>query len=690
MAEKKRTATVAGDALQSEKQCRARLFTHPDDTAALEVLGRLCAQSGRVAEGRSYLERALGITPQSPDLQQSAARLAMLAGDIEAAEEGFRRALELRPNFAAAAVGLGQVAQARQQWINAERHFREAARNAPDDVEVLLGLGQVRLARGDGEEAARWFMRATQLYPQHPVALTHYAGALLSHGSAQAAARPLNRALEIEPGHLPARVLLGRVELARGRPEAARVAFAAVLEQEPGEFEAQAGLGHALRALGRTAEAVAAYDAALALRPDAEELVTARSVCLLQEGQAETAVGDLRAWIAAHPRSSGPRMLLADIYDQAGRSGDAVTLWQQAANADRSDAVAHAELARRREFEGNFGAAHSAAEACAEDKRPSTLLLRARIALRGDAAARAQRELLAIDAAKLPPELALERFRLLGVVHDHNGRYAEAVLAFREAQRMSARPLPVLADADAAAPRLRSLRALEVLEAPRSPAPVLLLGLPGTRVEDVAVLLADQPGVAVRTDRFKEQLDLFGDADDPALLEALSQQEVHSLARRYRRALSRAVPAAATRVVDWLPVLDVRVLAQARRALPGLRAIRIDGDPRRAFLRWLAFGWDHLHAVEPVAAARWWRRARAHLDVAEDIIPVERLDGEALLADPARAGADAARLLGLGSLCEGHGASEQRQRKYMLAMQFALSDPGAYEAVLGEALAALD
>lgn len=691
MVDSNATATnAAADVATSEAECRARLFTHPDDASAMRRLGWLCGQSGRMDEARDLLDRALVIAPRAADLHITAAALAAQDGDVESAEQGYRQALTLDPSAASAHVGLGQIAHQRSQWQAAEQYHRAALKISPEMVNGLLGVGAARLAQGDTQQAAQWFLRAAQLYPQHPLALTQYARAMLVAGDPQAAARPVIRALEIDPDFASARQLLGHVELARGRPVQAEHAFAALLAQTPGDVDVHAGLGHALQAQQRYAEAIPHFDMALAVHGGDENLATQRAGCVLQCGQADDAVADLQAFIKANPRCEMPRVLLAQIFDQSGHADEALAFWQAACSADADDALAHTELARRHEIAGDFaGSADNAAKSAA-DKRVPSALLRARVALRGGDMVAAQRELLAMAAKNLSPEHAVERYRLLGVVHDHNHRQAEALLAFREAQRIGSTRLPELTDAATTKTLLQPVLSLDELQTPRTPAPVLLLGLPGSGVEKIAALLNDQDGVVVRYDRFGEQFDLFADPTDPRLLSPLSQSELGMLAKRYARAQQRSLPTTDALVIDWIPVFDARVLAQARRVLPGLRAICVDAPDREAaFLRWLAFGWANCHAVDPLKTAQWWHRAAEHLALVDGILPVEHVRADAVLAQPGQAGDGLAAFLDKPPLASGTYSQVLQRHIRRSSAQFDLAPASEYRSVMGEAFAAL-
>ena len=366
-------------------------------------------------------------------------------------------------------------------------------------------------------------------------------------------------------------------------------------------------------------------------------------------------------------------------------------MWQADADKDPGDALAHAELALMHESRGDFESANSVASGSVEDNRPSVRLLRARTALRKDDTAAAQRELLALKGAPLLPPLRRDRLRLLGLVHDRTKRWAEAVLAFREAQRIEAGPLPMLVAAERLRPMIKALIAEPELAHPRVAPPVLLMGLPGSGVERVAALMADQPGMAVREDRFGDQTDFFADANDMSMLTTMSQGQLGVQARRYARVQERHVGGNPACVIDWLPVFDARLLPVIKLALPGVRAIIVDAEPRAAYLRWLAFGWQkRLRMQDSTEAARWWNVARQQLDLAAEHLPVVRVDGDALLQSPDSAGKELAQFLELPEIKPGPLSAQSEQSSAGLPIRFPPGHEDNYRDVLAEAFAALD
>ncbi|HEX7112339.1 MAG TPA: hypothetical protein VF216_07835, partial [Mizugakiibacter sp.] len=295
------------------------------------------------------------------------------------------------------------------------------------------------------------------------------------------------------------------------------------------------------------------------------------------------------------------------------------------------------------------------------------------------------------EAAKLTATQRRQRLQLIGLAHDQAGRAADAVAALREAQADEAPSLPPLLTRAELEPELAPLLALPPLLQPRPVAPVLLVGVPGSGVERVAALLADQPGVRLRSERFQRQPDFLGEVDDPRLRTPLSDGELAVLARRYERALTRQGAADGRVLVDWLPHLDARLLPAIKRALPGARLLLVERAAEDALLNWLAFGWSAGYAVADVdAGAAWLKRAGEQLELAAAALPTLRVDADALLAAPAAAGGALAAFLGLDALAPGaHFAQSARSTLGGLPTAFPPGHAAAYRGALASAFAAL-
>ncbi|HEX7324026.1 MAG TPA: hypothetical protein VF292_01555, partial [Rhodanobacteraceae bacterium] len=320
-------------------------------------------------------------------------------------------------------------------------------------------------------------------------------------------------------------------------------------------------------------------------------------------------------------------------------------------------------------------------------------MLRARGALLAGNPEAAVRRLQGIDAAAFdgkPPRLRRRRQMLLGLAYDRLEQWADAVAAFAEAQLKVSAAASSLPPLDAAAcGTLQALAAAPEARESHGRAPVLLCGLPGSGAARVAALLAGQPGVFVRRDRFATTPDFVSAPFDSSLLQPLDQARLALLASRYRRAVGHTAAPDGALVIDWIPVLDARVLPALKRALPGLRLLVVRRAPDDELLNWLAFdGPASLPMGDPVEGARWLRRAAAHLALAGQLVPSLVVDADALLAaDGAMARAGLAAFLTLEAIADGPLAAPPPGG---LPTQFPAGHAQRYRAALADAFAVLN
>jgi tetratricopeptide (TPR) repeat protein len=670
---------------EAEAGYRAQLAGQPDDVDALHLLGMLRCQRGDFAEGERLLKRAIELAPNDAETELALASLRYCQGDHEAARRGFDRALTLDPNLAGAHAGIGQLAMLRGDAAEAERHFRTALR-AGEEPQALAGIGALLAARGDHDAALRHIGRAAELAPNDALIQFMLGQTFARRGTVAFAEQAFRNALRLRPdldvikpwlgsallqGGRNAEAgmiynellgapdfrnaaLVGIADVARaeGRFEDAIVAYREALEQQPGQVMPALALGWSLTRVGRFEEALAAYAACLAVNPD-ENVHGARAELLAALGRLPAAAAELKVALARNPANMRARGELALISERLGEY-------------DAADA-------------------HAGLVLSAGDE-PAMQLLQARARLRGGDAAGARATLDALGRHELAPPLAAQRWTLLGRAHDRGGEWTDAVRCFAEAQR----GLPVAMPQYADPPALLDAVLAEFAGAPWAQAPILLLGLPGSRVEEVAELLSRQAQLGVNRQRIGAQ-PLDDDLDLPDFERALgefSESERERVRGRWLASLHANGVATDRPVVEWLPRWDARLLALVHRAMPGTRIVVVERDPRDELLNWLAFGWaPGFRCDDPLVAAQWLAQARRHLHWGADAADPRRLvvSADGLLADPAGEGAALARFLGiaalegapvasrgLGGLPQAFAAGHWREYRDALAGAFAL------------------
>lgn len=684
----------AGRLGEAEAGYRELLASNPDDAEALHLLGILRGQAGDAEEGLALVQRAIEHDPQRDVFQHTLGEMQLNAGRLDEAEAAYLRAKELNPNLTSAHSGLGQIAFLRGDLDNAETHFRIALRADEDDAQSLAGLGNIHFSRNELRRASVHLTRAAELAPNDALIQGSLANVMLALNTPDFAIQAANNALALKPDYTMARQVLGNALLAKGDVDGALSAFEPLAAQGEHAAMAHLGMGDAARMGQRHDEAIVHYQRVLQLQPDMHPAAIRRADSLGRSGRADQAIEELRERAQRYPEAPYVKVALASLLDQRGRAVEALPVWREAAALLPDNANVQANLALALDSAGEHDAAAEQAGRVGGRPRPALVLVHARAALSAGDGRSALGALHSLDEAQWEerPELSRRRWKLSGLAHDALSQWKDAVADFQRALWNEAPGLPELPPLHGSLIELLRERAAEPeFNGSQFEAPVLLMGLPGAGIGRLAALLADQPGWVVRRDRFSASTDFVSAAFDERLLSPLSQSDLAFLQRRYARPLQRGGLGDGARVVDWLPYLDARVLPALKRALPGVRLIQAQCDPRDALLNWLAFGGNaKLLMRDPLEAAQWLKADMAHQALAAELLPTCRIDADAVLTNPqGKQGNALAQFLGFDRLQPGPLSLAAERNRRGMPVSFESGHAQHYREALAEAFAAL-
>lgn len=676
---------------EADQGYRAWLAEHPNDIEALYMYGVLNRELGAYDEGEALMLRAHELAPDRIDIIIGLGNVCFEKSDFAGACRRYEHALSFDPNEPIVHVSLGQALSMLGQLERAEQHFHMALRLA-ESSGAHAGLGAIALERKDVERALKQLSRAAELAPNDPQIQFTLGRAFTLRGTPDFAEQAYGNALRLNPSLHPARHMLARLLLEGGRYDEAESHYRMLAEHPSFGPVGILGLADVARGRGDLQAAVEGYRAALALSPGQAQVVVPLAWCLVELGRRDEALDAYDQFLQRHPDNRTVRAARAEVNAAIGRPVEAISEWTLLADQDPDDLQTHVRLAQLHERQGDYPAALAAAERVLARKpdEPGAILVRIRARLRDGDDAGARELLEDWNSRPLSEGSRRQCLNYLGQVHDHAGDYAQAARAFAQAQHGApsalhplSRNIPGELDAVLATPA----------GAAWPEAPVLLLGLPGSGVERIAALLADQPELTVLRDRSGgwQRDDDFASPQLDAYLGELDEAAIAAIRARYVAPLRRAEVGAGTTLVDWLPRWDARLLALLRQAMPGTRLIVVERDPRDALLNWLGFGWlPGIGCSDVAAAARWMGRARRHLQHGARLDEPRRLhiDADAVLADPATGGAALAAFLGLaGLLRRGPELAQADQWPGGLPSRFASGHWRHYQDVLAEPFA---
>jgi len=150
------------------------------------------------------------------------------------------------------------------------------------------------------------------------------ADAMRSSGNYEQALTLLQAVLAENPTITTAYVGVGEIHLAQRDFQSAEPAFARAAKLEPANFQAQYGHGVALQMLGRLVEAVRAFRRALDLQPENPRANLGMAMTLVASRDAAGALAFAEKAVANEPANGTARANLGAIYEEIGRSDEAI------------------------------------------------------------------------------------------------------------------------------------------------------------------------------------------------------------------------------------------------------------------------------------------------------------------------------------------------------------------------------
>lgn len=296
-----------GKVAEAERQLASVLKAAPNEAGALNLLGTIRAQQGKLDEAEALFTRAARADAQFAGPRMNLAYLYVLKGLPEKTIEALREVLRLEPDNADAAhklarlllsqnrldecVGfieeargrgrasaamlsmLGDAHLGRGDLARAEEGYQLALGQSPGDAAALLGLAQVSLQRGDAPGAVAHLGRAQVAAADSPDLLYGYALVALRAGFSDEARAALVRAIALRPDDPRTIFLMGVSWLKAGKPDLneAEQSFRRFLELRPDNSQGQLFLGYVLLKQKKNAEARALLEKSVRRDADAPE-----------------------------------------------------------------------------------------------------------------------------------------------------------------------------------------------------------------------------------------------------------------------------------------------------------------------------------------------------------------------------------------------------------------------------------
>jgi tetratricopeptide (TPR) repeat protein len=341
----------SGDLARAEPLYRAILRDDPYHVNALQLLGLVLYQTGRVEEAIRCLRQALQLNPGFAEVHNNLSNILTAQGRLDEAIAGFREAIRLKPAYAEAHNNLGAALQQLGRFAEADACFREALRLRPDYAEARANLASLPLpyAGGQSSEVAkaselsqaggaldqaehwnnqgiaqhnqgRWddaaacFLEAIRQRPTFAQAHSNLGVVLLKQGKLREALASCEQAVRLDPAFADGHNNVGVARQRLGDVEAAAAAYERAIRLRPDYAEAHNNLGCMYERLERFEEAAASFHEALHLRPDYADAQKNLGVLAKAQGRLDEAAEIYRAVLRRHPRHAETHAALGMLH----------------------------------------------------------------------------------------------------------------------------------------------------------------------------------------------------------------------------------------------------------------------------------------------------------------------------------------------------------------------------------------
>ena len=293
----------AGRSRDAVALLEAAVAARPTDDGLTITLSRLYTNTGDLAKAEALLSRRLAADAKSLNVRAALARLYLTTGRTEDAKKDYEELLSQSPTDVAALLGLAEIAVAQKKWPEAADYITRARTAAPNDPRAGLLLVNMYGLQQDWKDATSAAAELVAQFPANVEVLDAQGRVQIAAGDKDGARLTYKRAHELAPNSRP--ILSGYLALLNAAKDfpGERTVLQAALDRDPQNVSLKADL----------------------IRVEAEL------------GGLEAGLAKARSFANDDPGNSFYDVVSAELYENAGRKREAVTLADQVAATQPTD-----------------------------------------------------------------------------------------------------------------------------------------------------------------------------------------------------------------------------------------------------------------------------------------------------------------------------------------------------------------
>jgi tetratricopeptide (TPR) repeat protein len=344
----------AGRFGEAEIIYRRVLAQEPNHADAMQLLGAVVGQTGRVDLAIELIRKAIGLNPKIAAYQNNLAKILCDQGRFEEGIVACRAAIELDPKLAEAHNNLGNAFSGKGKHAEAIAAYREATAIRSDYFDALRNLAVVLGRTGDWEQGIKVYRRLCQIRPGDADVHNNLGNLLVRVDRIDEAIAAYGKALGIQPRHFQAYNNMADAFRLAGRLDESIAASRQAIAINAGFAEAYNALGLALTAAKRLDEAIAVLGRAVEIEPEFVGAYNNLGAALYQARRLDEAIAAYRR--ALELEAGHPEVLsnLGLALCASGKNEEAIAAYREAIRLKGDYAEAHYYLGISLLLKGEF------------------------------------------------------------------------------------------------------------------------------------------------------------------------------------------------------------------------------------------------------------------------------------------------------------------------------------------------
>jgi len=317
----------------------------PDNNLYDLVSAEIYENAGRAGDAADLLEKAFAARP-SDDLSVALARLHMRMGNPGKAEALLSARLQTDPKNIATASALAPLYLMTGRPDEAKRIYNEVLSQRPADFGALLSLTDIAVGQMKWEEATDYIKRARAVAPNDPALGLKLVNLYAARQDWQSALATAAELAEKFPASFDVIDAKARIQISLGDTLGALSTYRRAYERTPDSYPVFSRYLAALSAAKKFDQKRLLLKAALDRSPRDAFLKGELIRTAAEIGGLDAGLEAAQSFAKNDPDNSLYDVVSAELYEKAGRSGDAVALLEKAVAAQPSNDYVTTALSR--------------------------------------------------------------------------------------------------------------------------------------------------------------------------------------------------------------------------------------------------------------------------------------------------------------------------------------------------------